>query len=317
MGSGYLRSRHFVVAASLAALVLAGGASAYYVGGIERTLALRPACATPVLEGTGLPLDLSRTTEDNERRRDETYRLNASGLRGGALLLCLDVGEVHVEPAEGDGVLAQVASDSAAAARATKVEVRAHADGDRLVVAVWQTSRGQARSLFHDESASTRLVLRVPTTGPFTLDATTGVGDVRVIGLLLGETRLASDVGNVALRGVDLQGNATIETGVGDATLDAASVVGGRLRVSADVGNAEALLPQRADVGYDVRASTDVGEVVIRIGDVEASDSQGDGPGERETARSSGYAGKPTKVVVEAATSVGDARVTTTSGVDA
>ncbi|HVM44858.1 MAG TPA: hypothetical protein VM582_02890, partial [Candidatus Thermoplasmatota archaeon] len=216
-----------------------------------------------------------------------------------------------VEPAAGSTLELVLVVESIApvAVEATEVDARFRADGERLILGAWESKRGEARTFARGDSASVRMTLRVPASGPYAIAASNDVGDIRIIGLLVGPLHARTDVGDVIAKDVDLVGNATLRTNVGDAILHARSVVTGAISVRSDVGDAEALLPSRVDVGYDARASTDVGEAVIRIGDTETFESKASGPGEVEHARSAGFADKPTQVTVRATTDVGDARI--------
>lgn len=314
MEGSFFASKYFVISAVAAAIVVGGAAGAYYMTDIGRAFGSQDACDMPALDGTALSVTPGRLIEEDGRRRVESYAVNASGYVGGALDLCVDVGEILVEPSETGQATLEIVThgEVAGAVEGTLVEARFRTEGDRLLVYVWQATRGEADVWFDQDSASVRVVLRVPASGAYATHATNDVGDVRISNLILEEARVSTDVGTVLVRGVDLLGNATLAADVGDAILDATSVTSGKITVSADVGNAEANLPQRADVGYDALARTDVGDAYIQIGDVEEHASVGDGPGEHETARSSGYASKPTKVVVQVTSDVGDARVVAT-----
>lgn len=311
MDSRFFGSKYFAVAAAVAAAILVGAASAYYMTDAGATYQTLDACDAPALGGSEVSVTPRVEVDDDGERRMEAYTWNTTGLVGGRLDLCLAVGEIDVEPADGDALSVEVEtySGSARAVADTKTEVRFAKDGDRLVLAAWESARGAERSLFDGNGAAVRLVLRVPPSGAFTVHATNDVGDIRVSGLMVEDPTFQTDVGSVLVRNVDVVGNATLISNVGDTILHATSVTSGAIRLTSDVGNAEAQLPQRADVGYDVTATTDVGEAFIAIGDVESSESEGEGPGEHRSARTSGFASKPTRVTVEATTDVGDARI--------
>lgn len=313
--AGFLSSKYFLVSAAVAAAILAAGATTYvasegagtsWVGGTD--------CDAPRLPSAVVDATLVARLDDDGKTRTQTYTLDGASFTGGALDLCLAVGEIVVEPSAGSSIeiLVVTTANSAAAVEGTRVPVAFRADGDRLIVGAWQEAHGRSRGAFgtHD-GADVALTVRVPSSGPYDVRASNDVGDVRVSGLMIDDLDASADVGSVIVRDVDLLGNATLAADVGDALLVASSVQTGTIRLTTDVGNAEATLPSRADVGYDARASASVGETVIRIGPTEHYDSEADGAGETETARSAGFASRPTRVVVHVDADVGDARITT------
>lgn len=312
--AGFFASKYFLVSVAVAAAIIAAGATTYFVS--ERTGTSWVGgtdCDAPSLPGATVEAALASRLDDDGKRRTQTYTLDGASFTGGALDLCLAVGEIVVEPSAGSSVeiLVVTTAGTADAVAGTRVPVAFRADGDRLVVGAWQEAHGRSRSAFgsHD-GADVALTVRVPSSGPYDVHAINDVGDVRVSGLMIDALQASADVGSVIARNIDLMGDATLTSDVGDALLVASSVQTGTIRLTTDVGNAEATLPSRADVGYDARASAGVGETAIRIGPTEQYDSDADGAGETETARSAGFASRPTRVIVHADADVGDARIT-------
>lgn len=313
MDTGFFTSKPFVVGAIVAAVILGIGVSAYAFGGGPSTsgLAFERGCDPPALGGIPIAVEPNVTVDRAGERRTVVYALDAAAFQGGEIDLCAIVGDIVVEPAPGSRaeLVFVIVNDAQAAVAATEVDAAFSAQGDRLLVAGWEPVAGKSRMLYDSNTAHVQVTLRVPASGAWAVRAATDVGDARVDDLLLGDVELTSDVGNLALAGVDLQGNATLRANVGDARADLASVQAGRIDIVSEVGDVDVALPQRADVGYDAVGETDVGEVELRLGQSEDYGSEGDGPGERERAKTAGFASKPTKVTVEATTSVGDVRI--------
>lgn len=314
MADGFLASKYFLVSAIIATVIVGGAAGAYYVGTSYGgfTFSSQEACEAPALTGAPIAATPQVESDNSGRRRIETYVVDAASFAGGSLDLCISVGEIYVEPSEGPNVelVFTIDGDQARAVADTEVAAEFRSEDGGLVVGAWEPWRGRSEGVFRGDSAEVRLTLRVPASGAYDVRAVNDVGDVRVRGLIVHELRAQTDVGNVLVRDVDLTGNATLVTDVGDAILAALSVQTGEIIVRSDVGTAEAALPLRADVGYDAHAATNVGDAVLRIGETEFHEADADGPSEEERARSSGFATKPTKVTVDVTTDVGDARIT-------
>lgn len=310
MATGFLGSKAFLLSALVAVGILAAGLGAYAmsVGPGGRTFSAEGGCDAPAMGGAPLAVTPEVVVEDDGARRTETYALDAAAFHGGAIDLCAVVGEILVEPAAGTRaeLVFVIAGSPTKVVRSTVVEARFAAQGDRLLIGGWESLSGRSSGPFGGDTADVRTFLRVPASGAWSVRASMEVGDVRVSDLLVDDLRLASEVGNLRAIGVDLQGNATLDANVGDAIAQLASVQTGRIALAAEVGDLELRLPQRADVGYDALGETDVGEVELRLGPSEDYDSEGDGPGERERAKTAGFASKPTQVTVEAVDSVGD-----------
>lgn len=307
---GFFASKYFVLSAVVAVGIVAGGATAYYAGG--RVFSQwHDGCDAPVLAGAPLTFFATQTLSDQGERRTVRYTADLGAFQGGALDLCVDVGEVLLSATNGTSIEVEflVESDHATAVQATQVEAALRDEGGRLVLAAWESQRGEAGSWLGTQSARVRLTVRVPASAAYEVRAVSNVGDVRVSDLLASTLRLETDVGDVVATRLDLQGDATLMADVGDAILSAVSVQTGEISLASNVGNVEAELPASVDVGYDAHASADVGEVMVRLGDTESHESDGEGPGETESARTSNYAQKPTQVVVRARTDVGDARI--------
>ena len=312
MDTGFFASKFFIVSAVVAALVLGAGAAAYAMGGVGGgEFRVDGGCRAPALVGTRLAAapEISQTADGRERT--VTYRQDASATSGGRLELCIVVGEIAVERASGQAVelVFSIASGSARAAGATEVAAAFHQDGARLVVGAWEGAVGRDRALWGSDTTSVRLTVRVPETGPWDVRAHEDVGDMRIEGILVGALDVATSVGDITVRAVDLQGNATARAEVGNVAMTLASVQSGAVAASSDVGDVSLTLPARADVGYDARGAADVGSVELRLGATEDHQSEGDGPGETESARTVGYAAKPTQVRVEGTADVGDVRI--------
>lgn len=312
MMSGFFASKQFLVAAVVAVAILAAGAGAYALSGPSSDgISLTGGCDAPVMGGAPIDVVPTDTTEPGGRRRTVAYALDAANHQGGKIDLCAVVGDIIVEPATGTRaeLVFEIAGDLAEAVAATEVEARFASQGGQLLIGGWEPVVGKASPIFGSDTASARVVLRVPTTGAWAVRADAGVGDVSVSDLLVEDLDLTSDVGNLDLARVDLQGNVSLVASVGDVAAQLASVQSGRVTITSDVGDIAVRLPARVDIGYSAVGTTDVGEVELRLGPSEDYASEGDGPGERESARTAGYAAKPTQVVVEATGSVGDVRI--------
>lgn len=314
--TGFFGSKYFLISAVVAALLLGGAAGAYYIA--ERSdgtvFSFSGGCATPALGGSNIPVPSPTVTDsDGGRRRLVEYTLEASQYAGGALKACVDVGAIQVEPAAGSHVqiVFEIVGDTSGAVEATKVDAAFAERAGALSIGAWQSQRGETNGFFHDEGAAVHVTVRLPATGAYDLDLSSDVGNVRVGDLLVGDLEASTDVGHIAVSQADLTGNVTLTTEVGDIDLVAASVQTSRIELSVDVGDVNAQLPRRAEIGYDVEASADVGSVSVDIGPTEAMTSEEDGPSEHKTARSQGYADKVTKVRVTIVTDVGDGTLTT------
>lgn len=311
LDTAFFTTKYFVISAVAAGLILGGAAGVYYVADSGGPTFINSACNTPALLGTKLASIPTIVNESGGDRRTETYTLNATAYAGGRLDLCASVGEVIVEPSTGPTVELVWVIHNGTNAAVEKTQVMAemrNVDG-RLVIAAWQSTAGRTTGLLSSESADARLTLRVPATGGYDVTVRTHIGDIHVSEVIADKLGLRTDVGDIVVRAVDLQGNATATTNVGKAIFSLASVQTGTIRLVTDVGDAEVELPQRADVGYDATAKTDVGEVTLRIGATEDAETHKDVPGGSAKARSQGFAGKPTQVIVSASADVGNARI--------
>lgn len=307
MDQGFFRSKQFLVAAFVAALILVGGATVLALSDVGGSyLRSERGCSAIALDGSPLAPDTASETSDGDKARDESFALDAPDLA--RLDACLAVGELLVEPSP-DGsvhVDVRVRSDAAASTRETVVETRFARGEDGVRLAVWQSRVGYSTSVFGgSDSAETTVVVQVPDGARFEMRATTDVGDVRADGVMLGNATLSADVGDVHVTSVDLVGDLDARSDVGDVIVHLGSVQTGEVHAAADVGDVEVRLPKRADVGYDVSATSGVGEVDVRLGDTETYKENNDPPGEKVEARSRGYASKPTQVRVVADADVG------------
>lgn len=305
---GFLRTRFFAVAALVAALVLGGAAAAYLVAdGFDAG----SSASCDAVDVPGARIAAEPVVEDEGARRTYRWTIDAAAYRAGVASGCLSVGELLVEPSP-DGRVhleARVTADAAEAVQATRIAASFADEGGRLNVDVRELERGVARGGFRDEGAQVALVVRLPAQGAWDVRAANDVGDVRVSGLLVGNLTLESDVGDVRALDVDVSGDIDASSDVGSVVLSLASVQGGEIRAATDVDDIEIELPQRADLGYDVTAASDVGGVDVRIGETELYEREDRQVGGEVRARTRGFAEKPSQVTILARSDVGSVRV--------
>lgn len=236
------------------------------------------------------------------------WTFDASTFDAGLAELCVAVGEVLVQPSVDDLVRieARIEADAQQAVDATEMVVAfAQQDGE-LNLAVYEARVGQSRTMFGGHGAGVTLIVQLPARGAWDLDLATAVGDVRASDLLVGNLTARASVGELRTLDLDLVGNVDVETSVGSIIIDLRSVQSGTITARADVDDVEISLPTRADVGYDVKATTSVGEVDVRIGETETYTSRDQDVGGDVHAVSKGYASKPTQVKVDVSANVGD-----------
>jgi len=313
MDTGFFASKYFVISAVVATAILGAAAASYAVGfGPGGSWDARSACDAPGLVGAPIAVERHVSIEDGGRRRVETYTLDASSYDAGSAQLCATVGDLAIETAPGAQatLVFTIHGDTAEAVGATRVDASFAADGSQLRLAGWQSVAARSRGFFGDDTAGVTVALRLPANGAWEITASTDVGNVRAEGLLAAALDIETAVGAIRASAIDLQGNASLAVDVGDVALSLTSVQTGRIVARSDVGDVEISLPQRADVGYDARAEAGVGDVTLRLGTTEQHESDGDGPGESESARTAGYAEKPTQVTVQGTTDVGDVSIT-------
>ncbi|HUR68133.1 MAG TPA: hypothetical protein VM370_02725, partial [Candidatus Thermoplasmatota archaeon] len=210
MNTTFFTSKYFLISAVVAALVVGGAAGAYYTTGIGGSFEVRDACDAPPLAGTALAAAPSRLVDDDGKRRTDTFRFDAAAYQGGAIHLCASVGEILVEPTNGTTVELQwiVQGRSQRVVEETRVAAAAHNDGGRLTVGAWEATVGRDGGWFGGgDGPDTRLVVRLPESGAYALRIATDVGDVHVNGLRASALHATSDVGNVIVGDVDLEGD--------------------------------------------------------------------------------------------------------------
>jgi hypothetical protein len=313
MDARFFRSPHVLVSLLVALLIVAGGAASLAV--VDRLATGLDASACDPIDLGGTPLDV-RPTESTAGPADRTLDYVFAvpkGMAGGDARACSSVGDVTMLPSTDSfaHVEIHVHGPDAASVAATTAQVRFLDLGGRLGIAAWEDHEGRSGGPFGSGAASLDVTIRLPGTGAFDATARADVGDVDVEDLLLGNLTLVDHVGDVTVRGADLDGNATVATNVGKQTLSFASVENGTMSLSSRVDDVSLHLPQRADVGYDVHASSRVGTATVDIGPTETYDAaSGHGTGGDVHARSAGYASKPTQVAVDASSDVGDVEVT-------
>lgn len=306
MDPRYFQSRYFVISAIIAVGIVAAAASAYsFVEG--GTFSYSGGCSEPELPGRALALAAPVSTED-DRSRTLEQTANATDYDAVRLDLCVAVGEIIIEPTSADSLTATwlVEADDRSAVEGTDVLLSFRDDAGTLVIAAWEPQVGRSTTVFGDRGTVARLTVHVPMDLLADVRAHVDVGDVHASGIRASALDMGADVGSVVANLPELQGDARMSADVGDVTLSLGSVQGANLTLSADIGSVELELPSRADIGYDVSASTDIGDVRVNLGETERYDRQGEGPGSRVDARSSGYATKPTQVKVRATTDVGN-----------
>lgn len=312
MEPGYFTSRQFLVAAAVAAFLVAGAAAAWSFGAGEGGIVLDArACQAPAHLGTQIPTTPRVERDEDGERVVASYDVDAGEAVGGSVHVCTAVGEVLVEPSP-DALAhlqVRVAGEPDAVAATSYGTWFGRHDGT-LVLQAWVERQASSGSFWGMRNgAEAVIVLQVPMTGAYDVVALADVGDARVGALLVRELRVETAVGEARATGVDLTGNATISSDVGRAVLSAASVQTGTISVASDVDDVEVELPRRADVGYDVTASADVGDVDVEVGDTELDERDSDGPSASAHVRTAGYASKPTQVRVVATADVGSVRV--------
>jgi hypothetical protein len=320
MDGSFFKSKEFAIAA-VAALLILGSAAAVYTraGGAGGTLTFHDAdcpARSPGGEAVGVePKSTTRTVGLNGVERVVTYEVPTTGSAGGRAWLCSTYGDVVVAPAS-DGVARVVFRIHSEGPRAREVvegigvEAGFARQGAQLLVAARQVTAARWNRFFSDNvGGSVNVELQVPAVGPFEIDGRTSYGDAAVGAVLAKELRLESSYGDVTADKPDLAGNVTLSTDYGDVSASFRSVATATAKVSSSYGDVKVLLPKRADAGYDVDAETDFGSVSVDVGPTESYKSDEDHTGGRVQARTQGYAEKPTRVRVDAASDYGDVRV--------
>jgi hypothetical protein len=314
--SSFFSSPQFLASAIVALLVLAGGAAAYAwigpgsPGGFGYAGDGRACDPIPL---SGAPLATPAPSDETSGGvRTIAYALPTDATRASLLAACSTVGDVAIAQATGTPrVVFTIRSDDADALADTNVTLALARTADgALQLAAWESRAGTSRDPFQQRGSSVDVRIEVPEWGAPDVRARSDVGDVLVSQLLVGNMTLRTDVGRARAVGVDITGNVSMQTNVHDVELRAASIQSGRVTLRSDVGTIVAALPARADVGYDVTAKSDVGDVSVNLGPTELYQGNKDGGGGDVHARSQGYDGKPTKVVLEATSNVGAINIT-------
>ncbi|HET6403320.1 MAG TPA: DUF4097 family beta strand repeat-containing protein [Candidatus Thermoplasmatota archaeon] len=314
MDTRFFASKYFAISAVIALVVMGGAAAAWQLSAVAVKRGSQDGCAAPALGGSAIDVAPEVTVENDGARRTVVYRLDAASYAGGVLDACSPFGDIDVTPSAGDEVEITfvVSSRFPAVVDETMALAELRELDGRVAVAAWVPRVGHGGGLFGDETARVRLHVRLPDSGAWDLRARSMAGDVRASDLMARELDLRSSFGDVVATGIHLSGNATLGSSAGDVILALKSVQTAHIKATSSFGDVEVEAPQRADVGYDVSGDTNLGEVTLRIGPTEEHTSDSTGVGERESARSVGFASKPTRVTIVASSSAGDIRVVAT-----
>lgn len=303
---GFATSKPFIVGAIVAVLIVGVGAASYTTANDQGWFGGTSNC-DPIRVPGGTPGIIAADQREPERREIEITVPRAP--QGGAVELCIAVGEIVVTRAPGDvPELTLTIRGPSGAVDSTVVETLTSTENGRLRLAVWESQQGRQGTLGNTRSATVALELSLPD-GLWDLHAYTHVGEVHVSDVRVGTLRLSSEVGNVVATQLNSEGNTTVTTSVGSITLDYESVQSSRIRATSNVDGVEIRLPERADVGYKVHAWANVGDVDIDIGPTENLVNDRDATGAEVNAQSRGYDNKPTQVEIEATADVGDVLV--------
>lgn len=314
MERGFFRSREFAASAAVAGLVLAAGAWAM-IGAAWGSSVFEGdvGCDPPIPDPLARRVDLVRGEATGARTRVLAATVDAAQAQGGRVGLCNPFGGLVVGPSPDGRVhvtfrLAAPEASSDAPLDGSDVRVTLREEDGRLALAAWPADLGTyATGPGSRRAVQATLEVLLPTHLAWDLDASSGAGDLEVAGVRLRDLRLENDFGETTADALDLSGNLTVHAGSGTVTVRLASVQSGLLQVEADFGDATLELPARADVGYDVRASSDFGRVQVQVGPAEAYESDG----HAMHVRTAGYASKPTQVRVVVENGSGDVRVAT------
>ena len=317
MEPGFFSSREFVVSAIVALAAVGVGAAFALDGdvlGFGGHSYSRDACDEPDLPGADLE-GATHRSEEVDGGRVVRYAFDPADRQGGAIAGCAVFGDVAVG-ASPDGLVHVAFTIHAEGSRArelldaTVVRAVFRDAGAGLAVLAWIEEEGAFSGVGSSRTTLTDVEVLVPATGAYDVRLDTSFGLASVDGIMTREAVLESDLGDVRVSGVDAQGDLTADTSHGDIEVSLAGVRNGTLRLTSNLGDLILTLPQRADVGYDVTAASDLGEVDVSVGPAETYDSQGEGMGERVHVRTVGYADKPAQVVVLSESNHGDVTVT-------
>jgi hypothetical protein len=312
---GYVGSKPFVIALVVAAVVLLSGVGAYSLTRASFGVRTEPGCTAPSFaRGHEVaPSAAQDGTANGQPARVVTFDLPAAANgSAGFLQACTIVGDVTVVPSADDRphVVFTITARTADAVRGTEVKMALADEDGALRLGAWQSTVGQSVSLFGQNSASADVRIELPATGPLDARVDTTVGDVRLERLLVGNLTVDSTTGDVTLADIDLTGNVTSSSTTGDQSARFSSVQTGNLSFSSTTGDVTLHLPTRVDVGYDVTADTSTGDAGVDVGSTEVNERGEGNVGSHVHARSTGYAARPTRVVVTAETTTGDISVT-------
>lgn len=309
----FVAGKTFLVASAVAAFLVVGTAVAYFASTEPGGTAFGGIVGEESSCGklTGAPLDAE--VEDSgliagaRPTRTVVYTVDATGLQGGVVFACTEVGDVEVVAG---GPTARLVFEISSSKRSEADRVR-----DAVVDAAFREGQGLEILAEHDRpdgeddgSLVVDVRLEVPPSGAYAVTAATGVGDVRVQDLLLRETSLTTGVGDVTLEDGDATGSIVATSGVGDVHLLLSYVETADIAVETGVGNLMVELPARPDTGYRATGTTGIGSVVLDLPGAHA-ETKRDEMGGSASASTQGYDAKPTRVAVQATTGTGDVRV--------
>lgn len=312
---GFFRSQEFLVAATIVGVLLVGAVAFGAVAGDQLEIVKKDGCREPTVEGTSItvPADGARTVFEGSRTtRVVTYELDTQGRQGGVLRVCDEVGHVSVSPST-DGharvifTIVNRHDQSGEAVHATIVDARFTDQGERTGLAAWVVRNSASRTgLFGGEhTTSVSIDVEVPADGSWAIEVDNDVGDVTIAALQVSRLEVEVDVGDVDGRGLSMTGDVDVRVDVGDVDLSFSSVETSTIHVETDVGDQDIRFPSAPDIGYDVEAASDVGNVRVEIGEADTTRHEERGPSEHVEARSTNYTSRAIQVRVQALADVG------------
>lgn len=320
MDKSFFRSKEFVASAIIATIVIAGGAIALGAGGFsESGIRSHRACSAPTLEGPVLnvdPTDETRLSGDHAVRT-VSYVLDNLTFSRGAIDGCTSVGHVKLVPSTNDRVrvtftLDAEGRDAETAVKFTQINADFRLDGTTLRLGAWEGVGTQSGGVFWgDRSTQVRVLIEVPENATYTFKGRADVGFVAAERLVLDRADMATDVGDIDLSDVHMQGDVNLRSDVGDITGEFLSFQTGTVDARVDVGDVRLRIPERADIGYAVTGRTDVGSVHVDIGPAESTTRNDDGPSESVQTKSKGYDEKTIKVTIKGVVDVGGVTIQT------
>jgi hypothetical protein len=318
---------------------LGGAAAAQGVPGADPRYRTRPSDCR-VDPPSGRPLAVRRTdgalrAHGYTAERVTTYTADARGLEGGELVVCSEYGRVEIVDSDDEQLRLQVrlegfgegAPHPAEAARRvieeTDVRVHVAAAGGRLLVRVWHATLGFTTP--GGQPAALGVRLQVPARGAYrvTTDAYHGVVAVRRLVLAGGVLRgrvgdkfkgVSGYIGPTELDNVTLSGDVEIrnELGALGAPVLAKVRVASTARLTAFTGGDVTVAVQpHPDLGVRALAETNDGSAHVLVDGGTPSDSGAGAFRVRQQAESPGFADRPVRLEVRAAS--GRGRVTIAS----